>query len=547
MQWFKNLSFRWKFAIPMAFIVSIFLLIIGFALVVFSNVAESERIQRTEVQPVLDKLEDGYRDLYQVVTAGQGIILAKGDAKLLAYHQFEFEDNGSKALPRLMSVQELIDSKFLPTSTQSQLSQLRSTYEAWIQHYSYMADNPMLAESYSRENDAQMNKEFEQLRSQLKGIRGQIETSLTELRQSIESDIRQAVLSLQIGGFIALMLAIVVVLGVGQVVLAPMQRLRIAMENIATGDGDLTQRVPVESSDELGQLAISFNQFVDKIHVTVQAVYQTINTVSSQAVQIKDTTQTVVERVVDQQEQSALAATAVNEMSATSDTVSQHASEAAQASQLVSDESNAAKVVLHQTVAAINQLSEEIESSSIVISDLERDVSNIASILDVIRGIADQTNLLALNAAIEAARAGEQGRGFAVVADEVRSLASKTQESTGEIQIMIERLQQGANQAVKAMSLSSQSGIATVEQANNANRSLESITDSINVVNEMNLQIATAATQQSQVSEDINLNIQKIADNSQDVVVSSNQCHDIIQDLATKCEQLDSLIRQFKV
>ncbi|MGS4883264.1 methyl-accepting chemotaxis protein [Photobacterium damselae] len=410
-----------------------------------------------------------------------------------------------------------------------------------------MADNPMLAESYSRENDAQMNKEFEQLRSQLKGIRGQIETSLTELRQSIESDIRQAVLSLQIGGFIALMLAIVVVLGVGQVVLAPMQRLRIAMENIATGDGDLTQRVPVESSDELGQLATSFNQFVDKIHVTVQAVYQTINTVSSQAVQIKDTTQTVVERVVDQQEQSALAATAVNEMSATSDTVSQHASEAAQASQLVSDESNAAKVVLHQTVAAINQLSEEIESSSIVISDLERDVSNIASILDVIRGIADQTNLLALNAAIEAARAGEQGRGFAVVADEVRSLASKTQESTGEIQIMIERLQQGANQAVKAMSLSSQSGIATVEQANNANRSLESITDSINVVNEMNLQIATAATQQSQVSEDINLNIQKIADNSQDVVVSSNQCHDIIQDLATKCEQLDSLIRQFKV
>ncbi|WP_241148840.1 methyl-accepting chemotaxis protein [Photobacterium sanguinicancri] len=251
--------------------------------------------------------------------------------------------------------------------------------------------------------------------------------------------------------------------------------------------------------------------------------------------------------VTEQQNESAQVATAVHEMSATSDSVSSHANEAAEATRVANNESEAAKETLGFTVSSIHQLANEIESSSAVVSNLERDVGNIASILDVIRGIADQTNLLALNAAIEAARAGEQGRGFAVVADEVRSLASKTQSSTGEIQVMIERLQQGANEAVSAMELSRESGTRTVDQANSANESLNAIGQSIEVINEMNLQIATAATQQSQVSEDVNQNIQAIADKSQAMLDKVQSTEQSFEQLANECEQLDRLIHQFKV
>ncbi|PSU45081.1 methyl-accepting chemotaxis protein [Photobacterium frigidiphilum] len=547
MSWFYNLSFRWKLALPTGLVVVVFMAILSMVLSVFNDLARTDALQSDEVQPVLNEMEEGYRDLYQVITAGQGVILAAGDQDRIKYNQQEFYDDSSKTLTRFKSPTLLLDNGFINASGRVSVQTLPTLYSQWLTHYAYIVENPDSAADYYQNNQKQIQQEFNQLQAAYKDIRIQIEQAQLELKEQMNDEISLTIIVLEVGAFVAITLSIVITWFVSRLILAPLQRLSTTMENIASGEGDLTQRVPVESRDEIGQFAASFNQFVSKIHATITEVSVTMKSVREETQQIQKETQGVVLNASEQQAESAHVATAVHEMSATSDSVSSHANEAASASQSAADESNAAKRILGNTVTSIHQLADDIETSSGVITNLELDVSNIASILDVIRGIADQTNLLALNAAIEAARAGEQGRGFAVVADEVRSLASKTQDSTGEIQVMIERLQRGAHDAVQAMARSQASGTATVDQANSANESLDAISQSIEVINEMNMQIATAANQQSQVSEDINQNIQKIADKSQEVVFKVQSSEKAFAALASDCKQLDTLIGQFKI
>lgn len=547
MSWFYNLTFRWKLALPTGLVVAVFIAILSMVLAVFNDLARTDALQNDEVQPVLNEMEEGYRDIYQVITAGQGVLLAAGNQEKISYNQKEFYDESSKTLERFQSPTLLLDNGFIDASGRVSVQTLPTIYSQWLMHYAYIIENPDSAVDYYQKNQKQIQLEFNQMRAAYRDIRVQIEQAQLELKEQMNDEISLTIIVLEMGALVAIILSIVIIWFVSNLILAPLQRLSITMENIASGEGDLTQRVPVESRDEIGQLATAFNQFVSKIHATIAEVSVTMKSVREETQQIQKETQGVVLNASEQQAESAHVATAVHEMSATSDNVSSHANEAASASQSAADESNAAKRILGNTVTSIHQLADDIETSSGVITNLERDVSNIASILDVIRGIADQTNLLALNAAIEAARAGEQGRGFAVVADEVRSLASKTQDSTGEIQVMIERLQRGAHDAVQAMARSQESGTATVDQANSANESLDAISQSIEVINEMNMQIATAANQQSQVSEDINQNIQKIADKSQEVVFKVQSSEKAFAALASDCKQLDTLIGQFKI
>ncbi|MGF1692063.1 methyl-accepting chemotaxis protein [Photobacterium kagoshimensis] len=547
MQWFNNLSFRLKVAAPTTLVTIVFLAILSVIFVVFADQRRAETLMDEEVAPVLLKLDEGYRDMYQVIAAGQGVLLADGDQALLKYNQEEYYDNATKALPRLTSAQRLIDIQFIDYSNQAMLDKMKASFAVFNQHYRFMVDNPDVAHAYFIDNQAAIVASFDKWRVEFKSIYEAIEAAQAELGQQIKNEVAIATLVLEVGVVIAILLSIFITWTTTNAVLAPLRRLTVTMNDIASGEGDLTQRVAVETKDEIGELAAAFNQFTSKIQQTIREVTGIVQSVRDESQNIHKESEAILVAVSEQQNESAQVATAVHEMSATSDSVSTHANEAAQATRDASNESEAAKETLGFTVTSIHQLANEIESSSAVVSNLERDVGNIASILDVIRGIADQTNLLALNAAIEAARAGEQGRGFAVVADEVRSLASKTQSSTGEIQVMIERLQQGANEAVSAMALSRESGTRTVEQANSANESLNAIGQSIEVINEMNIQIATAATQQSQVSEDVNQNIQTIADRSQamlDKVQVTEQSFDL---LAKECEQLDRLIHQFKV
>lgn len=541
-----RLSVGYKIAMPLLAIVFLFS-IISILTVVKLNQQEEINYKLVElVQPVNESLEDAYRDLYQVTTAVQGLMLSTTAAEI-EHHTFEFKDNAYKALPRMKKVQELYQANILPSHTQFELTTLVKAAEKWIQLYEPLFSDPSNSKAYYQQNSTQLDEQFKTMRKQLKSISRLIMAEQIKLRELNREGIDSIKLIAEIGAGSAILFALFTIWLLIKWIVTPIKSLERAMSDVASGDGDLTQRIIVSSEDEIGKLAQAFNLFVSKIHSTVSDVIVSSNTVRTEMDNIQGITKNIAEFSSSQQQESEIVAAAVHEMQVTSSTVNESANEAAQASLGATTEAETTEIILQQTVSSIQSLADEITQAGTVIHTLDSDVSNIASILDVIKGIAEQTNLLALNAAIEAARAGEQGRGFAVVADEVRALASKTQDSTGEIQKMIERLQAGAKEAVTAMESSTQSGAETIELANQASKSLQQITSAIVVMNDMNTHIATAANEQNHVSGDVNANVQRIADNSTQMVVMVSSSENACIALSEQCERLDDLVSQFKV
>lgn len=320
-----------------------------------------------------------------------------------------------------------------------------------------------------------------------------------------------------------------------------------AMKDIAEGEGDLTQRLKVSSKDEIGQLASAFNIFVAKVQDLVkEAAHSTVRHAEA-ATHMKTLSQNASTNISNQQAETEQVATSINEMAATVQEISRNTATAADHANEASKKALEGKQVVNETIRTIENLATEVERTAEVLLRLEKDSQNIGAVLDVIRGIADQTNLLALNAAIEAARAGEQGRGFAVVADEVRSLANRTQKSTQEINGMIEHLQNGAKQAVRAMEQSRTVAKSCVSQAGKAGQSLESITESVHKISTLNSQIEVATTQQSDVADEVNRlvthinhSFQDTAESARALTSSSTMVHDLARGLA-------SLMGTFKV
>ena len=294
-------------------------------------------------------------------------------------------------------------------------------------------------------------------------------------------------------------------------IVAPINEVVFALRDIAEGEGDLTRRLKVNTNDELGQLASWFNTFVEKIHDVVVQFRDTANDLSSSATELNTQSGSTSNSITGQQKEIEQVETAMKEMSQTVQEVADSVASSANDAEEADKESKTGREVVGETMHAIEALASDIEAASQVITKLQQDSDAIGSVLDVIRGIAEQTNLLALNAAIEAARAGEQGRGFAVVADEVRTLASRTQESTQEIHDMIERLQSGSKEAVLVMDKGRAQAHASVETADKARVSLAAITGAVGTIKDVSKQIAEASDEQRTMTTDINGNIVNIS------------------------------------
>ncbi len=329
-------------------------------------------------------------------------------------------------------------------------------------------------------------------------------------------------------------------------IVTPIKQVMNTLNDMAENN-DLTKRMNFDSQDEVGAMGKTFNSFVEKLQGLVAGIAGASEQLSTAAEETSAVSASNNQNISQQKNDTIQVASAITEMTKSVQEVAISAEKASSAATQGDHDSEIGKQVVGEIVASIDDLASEISNSTKVIRNLKSDSENIGTILDVIKNIAEQTNLLALNAAIEAARAGEQGRGFAVVADEVRSLAQKTQDSTHEIEALISTLQQGSDNAMTSMDQNTVSIKGLVTKAVNATDSLNAITQSVSSITEMNTFIATAAEQQSHVVTNINNSVNNIQQISENTAHGSEQVSKASQEIAELSEKLRSMVNQFKV
>ena len=371
---------------------------------------------------------------------------------------------------------------------------------------------------------------------QLKELVDQATVLAFDLQQDVSGNVSTATIWTWVAMVIATLIAIIVAAVTVNRITKPLSEVNRILDIVASGD--MTQRLDDSAKDEFGELSRSCNTLIESLRTLIQGIISRSTQLAAASEETSAITEESSQAIRNQQAQVEQAATATTEMSSTSQAVSSSAQQALSEIKNADKEADRVKGISSQNKATIEQLAREVDDASQVINQLHKDSASIGGILDVIRGIAEQTNLLALNAAIEAARAGEQGRGFAVVADEVRSLASKTQESTQEIQAMIESLQVGAEAAVSAMSKGKQQAESCVEQSDLANTALDSITAAVAQAHNVSEEISTAAHEQQQVSQEISERLESIVAIAEQTAEGANQTNISSSEVAKLAEEL---------
>ncbi|MCI0505482.1 MAG: methyl-accepting chemotaxis protein [Gammaproteobacteria bacterium] len=442
------------------------------------------------------------------------------------------------------------------------IRELKSLHTANEKHYdalipvfeSYYEAGKKMATAYIEQGPESGNRMMKHFDTKAQEIAGSVDSFITRIESESTAMLdtvnrqSQLVQSLVIA-FTVLFTAMLVLAAAltYRGVLKPLKHVIELAKDIARGEGDLTKRLDSSTQNELGELSHWINMFMEKLQSMIIQVKQSVDQLAAASSQSATITEKTNHSMRDQQDKTEQAATAMHEMAATVQEVSRNAEAAAKAVKDADNECNSGYQAVRETTESIGVLASEVEQAAKVISNLEKDSEEIGAVLGVIKGIAEQTNLLALNAAIEAARAGEQGRGFAVVADEVRNLANRTQSSTAEIQSIIEKLQRGTREAVQVMQEGCSKAQESVAKAGIAGRSLSLITASVNTITDMNVQIAGAAEQQSVVADEISRNIVAISEIAMDTAHDARQTAVSSRQLTGLAATLQSAVNQFKI
>lgn len=535
-------SMRAKLSLAMVLVTASLLLVVVSGNILTQNLESGLRTFGGNYLPSISTILNADRDLYQARVAQMNYLLGQDKQSSLK----DFEENAQQAFDRMQKYRDLMSDY---PEILAKLDQFDSTFTTWksssMQVFSLM-DNGNNTEALSLSNN-QNNADFSNLRQLYDAAGEQLDN---------QASAKNVQLSEEISTYQFWIMAFVLIVVIGacttsyltpKILVESINDLTLRIKEISEGDGDLTLRINSARIDELGHLASAFDGFVGKLDYLIKGVRKNTDELYQGSKVLQDSSQKSQSITNSQSEGVDMIATAVNEFSAAIREVAQNSQNTANETSDTVDLTQQGVTVIEKSVVQIQDLSSSILNASEVIEKLATESENIASVLDVIRGIAEQTNLLALNAAIEAARAGEQGRGFAVVADEVRSLASKTQHSTEEIQNMIERLQNGVKEAVISIQDGSDKVQSNVDLANNTQELLNQIQSSAAKVSDMATQIAAATEEQSLVTEEINMNLTNLNDQNQESREIANQNLQISDSVSALSNKLTEDVQQFKV
>lgn len=539
----KNLSLRWKMALPILFITTLLIALSSYQLTAINTVNHDFIKIYENYVPALDLTLNADRDFYQAQVAERTLAMGSDNPQLFK----DYHTNIKQVHERLNKVLALEVSDSLKTKVRTFLKALK----VWQANSNAMvadlqAGYVPTAQS-SELSQGVLAKEFESVRDILDSIGEEISSTSNSLSEEVHSTSQQAIITIIIVCLVSLFIAISVSIFVPKIIVANINFLHEKMQALISGDADLTARLPKMGNDEIGSMSLTFNRFIKSLQLLIKSIAEISSNVNASTGNLKNMVQSSRETAQEQASAVDMVATAATQMASAIQEVSKNTQQVASEAKDADSNAKSSSHTFKRTIGEINDLSQSVDHSAQTIQTLENEANSIVSVLDVIKGIAEQTNLLALNAAIEAARAGEQGRGFAVVADEVRTLASRTQESTEDINKMIASLQSGVKNAVQSMEEGKEKAAKTVESASTAQDSLQGVTEYLQAISDHILQVASAVEEQSSVVEEINGNINNINDLAETAAKTATTVEDSGNDLAEKSAHLYQQVSRFKV